>query len=427
MFNQKLIFKIAFILAIIGGSLFITSKVQAQATDLEVTWDSSPLFEMTNLAPGDTSVTKGFNVKNNSGESKSVGFYTTHTNGDIGLLDVLLITIKLDGDPIHSDAKLSSIADENNYLSLTTSLAPGETKRFEAFINFSKDAGNNYQNKSVTISLNVGFLGSPPPPKVSPTQSTGGGPGMPSDYHKVDLNFAYPFQKIIGTLETETVLITNTGTGTLSTATLEIIFPLDYFILDSSSPSWVNYDTSQGVATWDIPSLAPTENYLITLNIRPAKLGANIITGVHYFGNTDITVYGEENIGQVAGEEAVPSSEEKVLPSEEETLPEETSFIPSFGGILGSTISRLKEAFVPQVFSEETGEPEEKAEEDKKGKVLGVENVEGEAQGPAQTICPCCFPCWLFWLMLIALIILLLLLGIRRYNRRSKEKRKNKV
>jgi len=426
MFNQKLILKIAFILAIIGGSFLFHSS--AQAADLEVTWDSTPLFTVTNLAPGDTSVTKGFDVKNNSTEYKSVGFYITSTDGDTELLDVLLITIKLDGSPICSNKKLSSIADENNNLSLTTGLAPGQTKIFEAFINFDKDAGNNYQNKSVTISLNVGFLGSPPPPKVSPTQSTGGGPGMPSDYHKVDLNFAYPFQKILDALETETVLITNTGNGTLSTATLEIIFPLDYFILDSSSPSWVNYDTSQGVATWDIPSLAPTENYLITLNIRPAKLGANIITGVHYFGNTDITVYGEENIGEILGETtAPPNGEETPSSGEEGSLGGEAGFVPSFGGILGSTISRLKEAFVPQVFSEETGEPEEKAEEDKKGKVLGVENVEGEAQEPAQTICPCCFPCWLFWLMLIALIILLLLLGIRRYNRRSKEKRKNKV
>jgi len=420
MFNKNLILKIALILAIIGGSLLFHSS--AQAADLEVTWDSSPLFEMTNLAPGDTSVTKGFDVENNSGESKSVGFYITPTGGDENLLDVLLITIKLDGSPIHSDVKLSSIANEDNNLSLTTGLAPGETKTFEAFINFDKDAGNDYQNKSVTISLNVGFLGSPPPPKVSPTQSTGGGPGMPSDYHKVDLNFAYPFQKILDALETETVLITNTGNGTLSTATLEITFPLDYFILDSSSPNWTNYDISQGLATWDIPSLAPAENYLITLNIRPAKLGTNIITSVHYFGNTDITVYGEENIGEILGETTAPPSEEETPSSEEEGfLGGEAGFIPSFGGILGSTISRLKKAFVPQVFSEETETPKGKDEEVEKSEILGVEDTKEETR----LICPCCFPCWLFWLMLIALIILLSLLGIRRHNtRRSKETKK---
>jgi len=417
MFNKNLILKIVLILTIIGGSLLFYSS--AQAADLKVTWDSTPLFTVTNLAPGDTSVAKGFNVKNNSGENLSVGFYITPTSGDTDLLDVLLITIKLDGSPIHSNVKLSSIADESHFLTLTSSLPSGETKKFKAFVNFDKDAGNDYQNKSVTISLNVGFLGSPPPPETPPIPGNGGGPGMPANYHKVDLNFAYPFQKIIDTLEAETVLITNTGTGTLGIATLEITFPLDYFILDSSSPSWINYDISQGLATWDIPSLAPAENYLITLNIKPVKLGTDIITSVHYFGNTDITVYGEENIGQVAGETTAPPSEEEAPPSGEETLPEEAGFVPSFGSVLGSTISRLKKAFVPQVSSE-TGEPEE-TKKVEKGKVLGV----GEkTKNVAQTICPCCFPCWLSWLMLITLIILLLilllLLGRYRSTPRSK-------
>ena len=323
-------FKIIFILVslmILSGVLLFSNTAKAQsAPPLKVTWSDTPLFTVNNFLPGNTANTnKWFKVKNNGSESKAVGFFVTVTKrGD--LLNVLKANIKFD------DAEFSSVfssiegyleyggnfigtgsnTDINNYLTLTT-LEPGAEKQFFLSIDFDSTAGNEYQGKSVTVDFVVGFLGSPPPPV--------------GEKGRIDISYAYPSGKVVDKIADETILLKNIGDEKLDEGTLTLTLPKDYLLLDSTTPNWRSYDSDIGEVQWDIPELLVDETYLIKFSVKPIKSGTGIISSINYKGSIELTVYGEENIGRVAGAIIGPS---------EETIPQKIGRV--LGAATGSPV-----------------------------------------------------------------------------------------
>jgi hypothetical protein len=130
-------------------SIFLIFPASVLATDLEVSFDSTPLFNISNMAPGDPPVIKNFTVKNNSAINQAVGIKATKTNGN-GLETGLNTTI----GPYWS-GKLSNLLGSEKFITI---LFPGEIRIIPISVILPISTGDEYQNKSVTFNIDVGVI-----------------------------------------------------------------------------------------------------------------------------------------------------------------------------------------------------------------------------------------------------------------------------
>lgn len=129
----------------------------------------NPLFNETNLAPGDT-ITKSISITNNYTDTKQISFKLTKK--PIGeLSDVILVTVKHEGVIVSDQKSLLDIYTSGNELPLT-SIGSGQTEDYEFIVSFDINAGNEYQNKSEEFDLNFGFTADDSSPTTTTTSTT---------------------------------------------------------------------------------------------------------------------------------------------------------------------------------------------------------------------------------------------------------------
>jgi len=169
----------ALVLLAVGTGFFLSQRgsgsfvFAADNNDVEVDFESAPLFNQDNMLPGDTLVGRWFTVTNNSTDTDyPLHLVINKTGGDdrtpVDFANVLSIEIKKDGGDIVYDDTLKKLfdkvddndgIDENDGFSLETTLAPGDSQKFFISVEFTESAGNEYQDKEVIWEAILGFVG----------------------------------------------------------------------------------------------------------------------------------------------------------------------------------------------------------------------------------------------------------------------------
>lgn len=149
--NKKIISIFSFILA---AGLFFAGSALA-GTGLSVEFQSQPLFSDANFMPGNT-VTRWVKVTNNTAETKPVATQAINYSGDDLSRSLNIVIREKGGIDLYSKSLLDFYNGGEIYLS---NIGPGISKEYEFEISFLKDAGNNWQGKSTSFDIGVGFQG----------------------------------------------------------------------------------------------------------------------------------------------------------------------------------------------------------------------------------------------------------------------------
>lgn len=163
--------KIIFALIAAGG-LFAALPAIAQAADLDVNFESTPLFNEINLAPG-KSVTKYIDVTNNTSATQQIGIETINENDEDGLASQFTLLIK-QGEDILYEKSLKEFFDEGEVH--IGDVSAGSTVKYYVTLSFNAEADDDYQGKTGGFDLLVGILGQE---GGGGGRSGGGGGGLP--------------------------------------------------------------------------------------------------------------------------------------------------------------------------------------------------------------------------------------------------------
>ncbi|MEA1936947.1 MAG: fibronectin type III domain-containing protein [Patescibacteria group bacterium] len=196
MLLKKKIFQIGSVITIfLVGGLFVVNTVLAQvppvdpnANDLIVNFTPNPLFNADNFLPGD-SKTGEVEVINNTTETKRIA--TEAINYPEGILAddlsrALTIIIKYkDGSDIYggsSSTEVKTLYDfyKNGETYLSDVLGNGNIKEYEFVISFPVDKGDEWQGKTTSFDIIVGFQEEDGNGIITPPSGGGGGsvPGL---------------------------------------------------------------------------------------------------------------------------------------------------------------------------------------------------------------------------------------------------------
>ena len=139
-----------------GFGLFDTQKAYAIG-DLTVDWDTDPLFNYSNIAPG-FNVTKNVNVANGAPTPRPVGVRGILTSDPGNLRSVMHIEIKEGVNILYSDTLENFFTDSAgpNGLLLST-LNNGANTDYSFKTTFDESAGNNFQNQTIIFDLQIGI------------------------------------------------------------------------------------------------------------------------------------------------------------------------------------------------------------------------------------------------------------------------------
>lgn len=160
------IFIIAISLALafnfVSPNLFKESDTLAVG-DVNVNWgvpDGSPIFTVTNAAPGDIE-TRQVLVTNNAPTFRPVGVRGVEQGGDT-LKNILQIEIKVDGTSVYGAGGAKTVEQFFTESSgpngiFLTNINPSQTKSIDFIVTFPASAGNDFQNKSTIFDLTIGI------------------------------------------------------------------------------------------------------------------------------------------------------------------------------------------------------------------------------------------------------------------------------
>lgn len=140
-----------------GLGLF-DKKVAYAVGDLTVLWDSTPLFNESNIVPGFTQ-TKTVNVTNGAPTARPVGVRGIFVSDTDNLDSVLNIEIKEGAFTLYSDTLEQFFADSAgpDGIPLST-LGPSPANTTYSFkVTFDSGAGNDFQNQSIVFNLQIGI------------------------------------------------------------------------------------------------------------------------------------------------------------------------------------------------------------------------------------------------------------------------------
>ncbi len=143
-----------------------TSTVRASG-DLTVIWgvpEGDPIFVIANSAPGDVEE-RTVTVSNGAGSSRPVGIKASKTEGLGNLENVLQVIISEGATDLYGGSSptgpktLADFFSESSSLEFIalSDLAPGASTNYKIKVTFDPNAGNEYQNTSVTFDLNIGI------------------------------------------------------------------------------------------------------------------------------------------------------------------------------------------------------------------------------------------------------------------------------
>ena len=125
--------------------------------DLTVLWESDPLFNYTNIAPGFT-VTKNVNVANGAISSRPVGVRGILTSDPGNMDSVMNIEIKEGAIPLYSGTLEQFFVDSAEPDGIPLSiLGSGDSTTYTFKVTFNQSAGNEFQNTQVIFDLKIGI------------------------------------------------------------------------------------------------------------------------------------------------------------------------------------------------------------------------------------------------------------------------------
>lgn len=231
--------KIIAILAALSAALFVSSP-PALAADLEVT-AASPLFPGSTVWYPGLSVTKQFTVKNNGSATHTVIADSTneHSTGDLDNM----MTVKLGS----FDGTMHNFwnSGEINLGDLTA----GASQTYDMTVGFNAGAGNDFQNKSATFDLTIGFLGTGEQLRIGGVAgaSTGGGGGGDGSVCNDSKPGSAPVI-ISAVAGANSVTLTWTSAGN----------PVSYYL--------ITYGTEPGAQTYGNPKVGGPETTSYTIN-----------------------------------------------------------------------------------------------------------------------------------------------------------------
>ncbi len=125
-----------------------------QAAGLGVSFQSSPLFYNTNIAPGEN-IDRTVTVTNNGTENENV-YFSTVNNTSTGLAEVMLLSVESGAVNYYNDYYSDLFNDEEISLGV---LAPGQSRTYVFTSSFASTADDGYQSKTMGFDLCVGFSG----------------------------------------------------------------------------------------------------------------------------------------------------------------------------------------------------------------------------------------------------------------------------
>lgn len=132
-------------------------KVAYAIGDLSVLWDSTPLFNESNIAPG-FNVTKNVNVANGAPSSRPVGVRGILTSDPGNMKSVMHIRIKEGSTTLYDQTLAQFFADSAGLNGIPLSnLGSGTNTNYSFKVAFDSGAGNEFQNKSIVFNLQIGI------------------------------------------------------------------------------------------------------------------------------------------------------------------------------------------------------------------------------------------------------------------------------
>lgn len=146
----------------------------ALAANLDVVFEQEPLFSEAEILPGD-GVTRSVSVQNQTETPQNIYVKAVNgvSSGDIG--DALILTIT-EGATTHLTTSLSDFLD-GTPRALTNALPGGSTANYAFAVAFDPNAGDQYQNGSITFDFCIGFQGGPNTCITDATPEVPGTPG----------------------------------------------------------------------------------------------------------------------------------------------------------------------------------------------------------------------------------------------------------
>jgi len=271
----------------------------ASAAGLSVKFENSPLFNNVNFGPGD-SVTKWVKVDNTSGSTQKIITEAINKNDSDNFSEKLNLTIKEGGTEIFNNTLKMFFDQGETYLSNLTS--NGNTQ-YDFTITFNADANDDWQGKTLSFDIVVGFQGQEGQSSgggTSGSPSGGGNPGIP----------ALSIYNEANAIPTETS-VTITWTTSYA-ATSQVIYGAENesHVLDLSDNTGIpplygyahttpEYDTTTRVVyhSVTITGLAPGTTYYY----RAVSHGSLAIGRELTFTTTGSKLTTEETGGEVAG------------------------------------------------------------------------------------------------------------------------------
>ena len=142
------------VLSFVSLTLFFTAA-PAHAMILDVTFTPNPLFENTNILPGDVEVGTA-SVTNTSEFTQTIVTEAVGISDPDNFGDLLLLTINDSTGQLYSDSLASFFASGGVTLG---DLNDTESETFEFSVEFINTNDNTFQGKSLGFDLCIGFLG----------------------------------------------------------------------------------------------------------------------------------------------------------------------------------------------------------------------------------------------------------------------------
>jgi hypothetical protein len=151
--TKRILFIIFFAVFVLNAVAFSIPDTKAALPNIQVQFQTNPLFNQANFAPGST-VTGWMKVTNNYNSPRLVAIEAINVVDTGGLASQINFVIKTGATVIYSGT-LQNIIDSGE-LPLTT-LAGSATIQYDFSATFSSSAGNQYQGKKVGFDLLAGF------------------------------------------------------------------------------------------------------------------------------------------------------------------------------------------------------------------------------------------------------------------------------
>ncbi len=301
---------ISIILTVLGAGLFLANPVFAQS--LTVEFEDKPLFDEANFLPGQA-VTRWVKVTNNSDSSQRIATEAINISDPDRLGDVLNLEIK-EGSTVLYNNPLSTFFNAGEVF-LSDLTGNGGNTQYDFSVSFYPGTNNNFQDKSLSFDILVGFQGTEG--GLLPGAGGGGGGFLPPGLtisNEADRN------------ATENSVTITWQTNYFSTS--QVIYDIvpGQFDLSAGPPKYgytyttPEYDTNPKVTghhSVTITGLASDTTYYF----RCVSHGSLAIGTEHSF--TTLVGTGEEEVEEEIEEEEEEEMPGPVIPGEEEEEEEE--------------------------------------------------------------------------------------------------------